>query len=63
MVAGDDDLVGMGQGAQEVVEITDVTQGSVAGEVAGMDQDVAVGDLEGSMESVGVCNGDEFHSL
>jgi len=61
MVAGDDDLEGVRQGAQEVVELADVIQGPTASKVAGVDQNVAVGDLEGPVQSVGVCDSDEFH--
>jgi len=60
MVAGDDDLEGVRQGAQEVVELADVIQGPTASKVAGVDQNVAVGDLEGPVQSVGVCDSDEF---
>jgi len=61
MVAGNHDLVGVGQGTQEVIELFDVIQSAVPGEVAGVDEDVAFGDFERSVESVGVCNSDEFH--
>lgn len=56
MVASDDDLVGVGQGAQEIVELPDVIQCPVTGQVAGVD-------LEGFVESVGVADGDEFHCV
>ena len=32
-------------------------------QVAGVDQDVAVGDIKGSVESVGVTDGDKFHEM
>jgi len=37
MVAGNDDLVGVGQGTEEIVEVLYIVQGSVPGQVAGVD--------------------------
>ncbi len=45
MVAGDDDLVGMGQGVEKIIKINDLFQYAVIAEVSSMDQDVSVGDL------------------
>ena len=45
------------------VELTKANKCPVTGQVAGVDQDVAVGDIEGFVESVCVCNGDEFHGI
>ena len=52
--------MGVGQCAQEFVEFTNVIQGTVTGQVAGVDQNVVVGDFEGSVEYVSVADGDEF---
>ena len=51
----------LGPGAQEIIELPNVVQNPMAGQIAGVDQDVTLGDLEGPMESVCICNGDEFH--
>lgn len=61
--ASDDDLIGVDQGAQEVVESTDIIQDSVASQVASVDQDIAIQNLEGAVQSVGVADGYEFHKL
>ena len=45
------------------VELTKANKCPVTGQVAGVDQDVAVGDIEGFVESVGVADSDEFHGL
>lgn len=49
VVAGDGDLVRVGQGAKKIVEIPHVIQHPVASQVAGVDQDVAGGDVQGSV--------------
>jgi len=61
MVAGNNDFVRVGQGAQEIVELPDVHQCPVTGQIAGVDEYVSVGDFEGSVDSVSVADGDEFH--
>ena len=44
VVAGDDDLVPVGKAAEEVVEGEDLLAAAELGEVARVDEDVAVGD-------------------
>ncbi len=61
MIAGDDNLMGVGEGAKEIVELDDVIQHAVAGQVAGVDQDITIGDIKGSVQSVSVTDSDEFH--
>ena len=61
MIAGDDDLVRVGQCAQKIVKLADVLQRPVTGQVAGVDQDVPVWDGQGSVKSVGVAKSDDFH--
>ena len=61
MVAGDDDLVRVGEIAQEIVKFPDVAQCPVAGKVAGVDQDVSIGDLNGALQAVGVADGDDIY--
>ncbi len=61
MVAGDDDLVGMGEGAKKVIEINDLFQCSVIAEVAGVDKDISVWDIQRPLQAVSVANGDDFH--
>jgi len=63
MVAGDGDLMGVGQCGQEIIELPDVIQRSMTGQVAGVDQEVSVGDGQGLVQAVGVAEGYDIHGL
>ena len=62
VVAGDDDLVPVGQAAEEVVEGEHLLAAAELGEVAGVDEDVAVGDGVLELVELGVGVGHADHS-
>ena len=63
VVACNNNFVGMGQRSEKIIEIDDILQIADACQIPGMDEDIAVGDLQVLMIGVGVTNENELHCI